>query len=383
MSNVSSPMSAREAAYALAPLLTAFRRNTTNPAPKIAEAVAKSKTTINQETLAYPWYSMSTAKEWIVLYNPNSIDSVAATNLVINPKNHHGATDAKMRAVPYDRFNELKLDSLNPGLIMAVGVEMSVHDLGEIIDRKIPFVGTCYRDSYSHYSQKELDRVRKKHPNFWLLFPENVPEFKGTHLVYSSNTAVGVVRRWMVQEANQMVSVRGVSVFGRYWHFAEDDHDKRVTANRRHQVIRMTKELHAVNTTVDAADPKRMEPFDVVFASTDTSNIRPSYFERQRIIRLALKTTLQKPVYGKPGEQVHITTAAVPEAMFREACEAVLQTASIFVGYEDTATHRIWRIYAQKQSDRHWIAKWLKPLECWSEGSVYCAVTAKPQMNVH
>lgn len=375
-------MSAREAAYTLAPLLTAFRRNT-NPAPKVADAVSKSNTYTSDETLTYPWYTLPTTKEWIVLFNPNSIDSVTAANMVLSPLNEHGAVGAKMRAVAYDRFNDLKLDYLNPGLIMAVGVEISVHDMGEIIDRKIPFVGTCYRDSYSHYSQKELERVCKKHPNFWLLFPENVAEFQGTHLVYSSNTAVGVVRRRMVKDASRIVANEAINGFGLYWHFAEDDQDKRVTANRRHQVIRVTKELHAIRPVVGDGDTTAPWAFNIVFPGMDNSEIRPSYFERQRIIRLALKSTIHKPVYGKPGEQVHITTAAVPEAMFREACEAVQQTADIFVGYEDTATHRIWRIYSQKQSDRHWIAKWLKPLECWSEGSIYCAVTQKLQVNVN
>lgn len=381
MNNATTPMSTREAAYALAPLLSAFRR--TPAKPVATETVVKRKTTASDESLEYPWRNVSTTKEWIVLYNPVSIDSITATNLIIHPRAEPLAAEVKLRAVPYDRFNELKLDKLDPGMILAVGVEISVHDLGEIIDRKIPFVGTCYRDSYSHYSQKELDRVRKKHPHFWLLFPENAVEFQGTHLVYSSNTAVGVVRRWLFADTKHLVSNQAVNDFGKYWHFAEDDEDQKVTANRRHQVIRMTKELHAVSVTVDTALMNSTHAFDVVFSSTDTSDIRASYFERQRIIRLALKTTLQKPVFGKAGEQVHIATAAVPEAMFREACEAVLQTGNVFVGYEDTATHRIWRIFARKQSDRHWIAKWLKPLECWSEGSVYCAVTAKPQMNMH
>lgn len=382
MTNATTSVIDRETVSGFIPLFSAFRKSITAPVSSASPAVMQ-KTTNSVENLDRPWSAVSTTKEWIVLFNPNSIDSVTAVNMIIHPRAEPLAAEVKLRAVPYDRFNELKLDKLDPGMILAIGVDISVHDLGEIIDSKIPFLATCYRDSYSYYSTKELDRVRKKHPQFWLLYPENPIEFQGTHLVYSANTAVGVVRRWLFDDTKHLVSSQALNDFGKYWHFSEDDEDQKVTANRRHQVIRMTKELHAVNVTVDTAPMNSTRAFDVVFSSCDTSEIRASYFERQRIIRLALKTTLQKPVYGKPGEQVHITTAAVPEAMFREACEAVLQTANIFVGYEDTATHRIWRIYAQKQSDRHWIAKWLKPLECWSEGSIYCAVTAKLQMNVH
>ena len=352
-----------------------------HPKPEVVQDVTPKQRTFKEiEKLTFPWRQVVTTKPVIVLYNPVSIDSVNAVNLLLNLPHDSEDPEIKYQPMAYDRFNDLKLDKLDPGIIYAIGVEVSVHDLGEIIERRIPFVGTCYRDSYSHYTAKELERVTKRHPKFWLLFPENTEEFAGTHLVYSTNTAMGVVRRWMLQSDKAAALNDSINAFGEYWHFADTEEDSTVLSNRRHAVVRNNKVLLTVCAEREWLG---FNPVRIVFNSNDTSRVKESYFERQRIVRLSLKTTLTKPMYGNRGEMVYIPTAAVPEAMFREACEIVMQTNSVFVGYEDTATHRIWRIFARKQADRHWIAQWLKPLECWSEGSVYCAITAKPQMHVN
>ena len=305
-----------------------------------------------------------------LLYNPFSLDSMLAAAIALgDPKL------GRIVVIPYDRFNGLDT-MVDYKHIFCAGVELSEYDFTSCVTKSTHLTLTAYRDSYAFLDQKKL---KKWGDQITLIMPTS--EFINSEIAAMDNCASKLLQIHYYPDFPVPSLRRYVDHVARYTNFMpfkaslEDDGDS--TAMQQPVVQAMLLGLSAaLRSVLYSSNPMELlKDFNV---REDVS----AYMSHFQNVRMGLRRGLHHALYGTRGNAINVPTMAITEPLFHDTCINALITFESFVGYEDTRTHRVWRIYADKLSTRQYIAKYLKPHEMWSEGAVLCVSTDRPVVNL-
>jgi hypothetical protein len=309
-----------------------------------------------------------------ILYNPFSLDSMAATMYLLSDPNMTGS-----KLLPYDRFTGLDTIHYKFKSIYCVGVELTQFDIGHVVQEKIPFLTTCYRDSYRYLDEKRLEKMRYEHRNMFFLRPND--EYIDHRASMLDNSAISVVHHYFGERDIPRHSPYAamVELISSYNNFCPllSDNERKSTSNEGYLAIQAS--LMALQVQL-RAELNSLKP-DPMKELTPNVNVE-TYMAHFQKVRMAIQRGLHMVSYGPRSKSMLVPTMSVSEMLFHDTCSNVLLTHDTFVGYEDTRTHRVWRIYDEKIYNREFIVKYLNPLFTWSEGSVLCAITNRPSLNV-
>lgn len=309
-----------------------------------------------------------------ILYNPFSLDSMAATMYLLSDPNMAGSI-----LMPYDRFTGLDIAHHKYKAIYCIGTELSQFDLSIVVQEKIPFFTTCYRDSYRYLDDRKREKMRMENPNMFFIAPTQ--EYFDHRISMLENSAISVVHQYFAERDIPRLSPYSamIELISSYNNFCPllADAERKQTSNEGYLAIQaslmalqvqLRSELNSVNP-----DPmKELVP---------NVNVE-TYMAHFQKVRIAIQRGLHISPYGPRSKAMFIPTMSVSEMMFHDTCSNVLLTHDNFVGYEDTRSHRVWRIFDEKVYNRDFIAKHLKPIYTWSEGNVLCVITDRPSLHV-
>lgn len=309
-----------------------------------------------------------------ILYNPFSLDSMAATMYLLSDPNMAGSI-----LIPYDRFLGLDISHHKYKAIYCVGTELTEFDLSTVVQEKIPFVTTCYRDSYSYLDERQRSRMAMEHANMFFLWPNE--EYLDRRVSMLDNSAMSVIHSYLVPRgiAKNSPYSSMIELISSYNNFCPllNDADRKTTSNEGYLAIQaslMALQIQ-LRSELNSATPDPMKEL------VPNVNIE-TYMAHFQKIRMGTRRGLHIAAYGPRAKAMRVPTMSVSEMLFHDTCSTVLLTHLSFVGYEDTRTHRVWRIYDEKVYNRNFIAKHLKPIYTWSEGNVLCVITDRPSLHV-
>lgn len=341
---------------------------------KVLASFAPNRETEKVQTTMEDFQATQGAEKAHILYNPFSLDSMAATMYLLSDPNMVGSI-----LMPYDRIIGLDIVHRKYKAIYCVGTELSQFDLSTVVQEKIPFFTTCYRDSYRYLDDRKHEKMRMENPNMFFVAPTQ--EYFDHRISMLENSAISVIHHYFTQRDIPRYSPYAamIELISSYNNFIPllSEAERKSTSNEGYLALQASLMALQVQlrSELNSANP---DPTKELIPNVNVETYM-SHFQK---IRMAIQRGLHVSPYGPRSKTMFVPTMSVSEMSFHDTCSNVLLTHDNFVGYEDIRTHRVWRIYDEKIYNREFIAKHLKPFQTWSEGNVLCAITDRPSIHV-
>lgn len=362
-----------------------------------------------------------TKKTTKILYNVASLDSMLAAAAVLSILTKCGS---EATLVNYDRFVGLDFLSL-PTELLIVGVELTPHDIEKLIkitdkcisgetpkDLQLVVNIMAYKNQY-HRDQVRLEKMKER---FLILrngeseyyreeddtmcrlvitnYREKVEHFE---LFQKWHAAVG---RHTTGELLRL-DYKDKALKQPYMSYGKQRSD--VYHNQVTGVINgMLSERAGVLALRGLLSSSLTHQKPIYMLSSNEIKVNKSglqqYRGRQQAIRLAVHKNMRKEYLGggwfakrvylggghwSREQAMQVGVMPVTQELFADTAEVALRTQEIFLGYEDTKEHRIFRIACKDLSESERVAKALKPVDIWTEGNIVCVATHLPRHSIN